>query len=416
MPINNITQTISELPAAGRRGVDVQTVFVNKQEDFQDHLQGTTVTELNTLKDQLNTRIGEINSTTTTMNGYATSASSSATTATTKAGEASTSATAALTSKNQASTFATNSSNSATKASQWADNNYDVEVEAGKYSAKHWATVAQSSAVEDTKGANIASASTITVGTAGLGDYIHITGTTTITSLGAATSAGTRRTLIFDGALTLTHNATSLICPNSVSIVTIAGTAIEVIAETTTDWRVVSITHPSVSFTELGYLNGVTSAIQTQLNTKFTTTSATTSTAGIVELATDAETITGTDTTRAITPANLRSAFNKTGTAPMFACRAWVNFNGTGTVAMRASGNVSSITDNEVGDYTVNFTTNMPDVNYVVTETHSANNGTQHAAGLTLLSTGSVRLKFSLDGSSSYPATDPDTATVGIIR
>lgn len=45
-------------------------------------------------------------------------------------------------------------------------------------------------------------------------------------------------------------------------------------------------------------------------------------------------------------------------------CRAWVNFNGTGTVAIRASFNVSSITDNGVGDYTVNFTTAMPDANY----------------------------------------------------
>ena len=45
-------------------------------------------------------------------------------------------------------------------------------------------------------------------------------------------------------------------------------------------------------------------------------------------------------------------------------CRAWVNFNGTGTVAIRASFNVSSITDNGVGLYTVNFTTAMPDVNY----------------------------------------------------
>jgi hypothetical protein len=52
------------------------------------------------------------------------------------------------------------------------------------------------------------------------------------------------------------------------------------------------------------------------------------------------------------------------GTAPIYMCRAWVNFNGTGTVAIRASGNVSSITDNGVGDYTVNFTTAMPDANY----------------------------------------------------
>ncbi len=47
-----------------------------------------------------------------------------------------------------------------------------------------------------------------------------------------------------------------------------------------------------------------------------------------------------------------------------YVARAWVNFNGTGTVAIRASGNVSSITDNGTGNYTVNFTTAMPDVNY----------------------------------------------------
>jgi hypothetical protein len=55
----------------------------------------------------------------------------------------------------------------------------------------------------------------------------------------------------------------------------------------------------------------------------------------------------------------------QTGAAPIYAARAWVNFNGTGVVAIRASGNVSSITDNGVGDYTVNFTTAMPDANYV---------------------------------------------------
>jgi hypothetical protein len=52
------------------------------------------------------------------------------------------------------------------------------------------------------------------------------------------------------------------------------------------------------------------------------------------------------------------------GSAPSYTCRAWVNFNGTGTVAIRASGNVSSITDNGTGDYTVNFTNAMPDANY----------------------------------------------------
>ena len=53
--------------------------------------------------------------------------------------------------------------------------------------------------------------------------------------------------------------------------------------------------------------------------------------------------------------------------AAAYGCRAWVNFNGTGTVAIRESGNVSSITDNGTGDYTINFTTAMPDANYSAT-------------------------------------------------
>jgi hypothetical protein len=44
--------------------------------------------------------------------------------------------------------------------------------------------------------------------------------------------------------------------------------------------------------------------------------------------------------------------------------KAWVNFNGEGTVSIRASFNVSSITDNGTGDYTVNFITALPDANY----------------------------------------------------
>ena len=50
--------------------------------------------------------------------------------------------------------------------------------------------------------------------------------------------------------------------------------------------------------------------------------------------------------------------------AVAYGCRAWVNFNGTGTVAIRASGNVTSITDSGVGIYVVNFTNAMPDANF----------------------------------------------------
>jgi hypothetical protein len=52
--------------------------------------------------------------------------------------------------------------------------------------------------------------------------------------------------------------------------------------------------------------------------------------------------------------------------ATAYGCRAWVNFDGTGTVSIRASGNVSSITDNGVGNYNVNFLNAMPNANYTV--------------------------------------------------
>lgn len=64
------------------------------------------------------------------------------------------------------------------------------------------------------------------------------------------------------------------------------------------------------------------------------------------------------------TSGNLQFNSGYGSVATAYGCRAWVNFNGQGTVAIRASGNVSSITDNGAGDYTVNFTTAMPDANY----------------------------------------------------
>jgi hypothetical protein len=62
-------------------------------------------------------------------------------------------------------------------------------------------------------------------------------------------------------------------------------------------------------------------------------------------------------------------------------CRAWVNFNGTSTVAIRASFNVSSITDNGTGDYTVNFTTALADANYSTSVTSATNSGSYSTAG-----------------------------------
>jgi len=86
---------------------------------------------------------------------------------------------------------------------------------------------------------------------------------------------------------------------------------------------------------------------------------------------TGASTLATTVASPTFTTPNINSAQFATvsGTAPIYTCRAWVNFNGTGTVAIRASGNVSSITDTGTGRYTVNLTTAMPDANYCVVVT-----------------------------------------------
>jgi hypothetical protein len=96
-------------------------------------------------------------------------------------------------------------------------------------------------------------------------------------------------------------------------------------------------------------------------------------------------------TSTLVTNATLPTQLNASGSAPIYACRAWVNFNGTGTVAIRASGNVSSITDNGTGDYTVNFTTAMSDANYTALYSigdNSISNGIAYAQTATFSTTG----------------------------
>jgi hypothetical protein len=80
-------------------------------------------------------------------------------------------------------------------------------------------------------------------------------------------------------------------------------------------------------------------------------------------------------------------------------CRAWVNFNGTGTAVIRASFNVTSLVDNGTGDYTVNFTNAMPDVNY---------------AGL--VSCGGGSINSGAFGGSRAPTQDDPTTTAFRLR
>jgi uncharacterized protein (AIM24 family) len=104
--------------------------------------------------------------------------------------------------------------------------------------------------------------------------------------------------------------------------------------------------------------------------------------------------------------------------AVAYGCRAWVNFNGTGTVAIRASGNVSSITDNGTGDYTVNFTTAMPDANYSVTTSGFESQGSYVTSGFGIRS-GTAPTTSSVRGSCiSYAGSyvDPTYVLVVIFR
>lgn len=212
----------------------------------------------------------------------------------------------------------------------------------------------------------------------------------------------------------------------------------------------------TVTAAEISYLDGVTDLIQVQLNARQPldsqlTALAALSTSGILStngtsvfartliagtgitisnaeggtgnpniaasIASQAEAEAGTDNTKVMTPLRLRNALNATGTAPTYACRAWVNFNGTGTVAIRASGNVSSITDNGSGDYTVNFTTAMSDANYCA----NISLGSSGALAATIGTISGVAptasaLRFDARATNTGALTDPVYASVSIFR
>lgn len=114
---------------------------------------------------------------------------------------------------------------------------------------------------------------------------------------------------------------------------------------------------------------------------------------------------------------SFNSGYGSVATA--YGCRAWVNFNGTGTVAIRASGNVSSITDNNVGDYTVNFTNAMPDANYSavvsggMSGAGAAYGSASSSVGGSITTTSSVRINTR---NTAGTLTDADTVMVAIIR
>ena len=103
--------------------------------------------------------------------------------------------------------------------------------------------------------------------------------------------------------------------------------------------------------------------------------------------------------------------------ATAYGCRAWVNFNGSGTVAIRASGNVTSITDNGTGNYTVNFTNAITDANYSFNlsrgRTGAQNGGVVAATNTNAPTTTSLRI---ISFNETYGGHDDDYMSVSIFR
>jgi len=103
--------------------------------------------------------------------------------------------------------------------------------------------------------------------------------------------------------------------------------------------------------------------------------------------------------------------------ATAYGCRAWVNFDGTGTPAIRASGNVSSITDEGTGRYQINFSTSMPDVNFAAFVSGNATTDSYSSSRqfnmIKTRATGSVDVEFIDDGGGNA---DPSYVGVGVFR
>jgi hypothetical protein len=115
--------------------------------------------------------------------------------------------------------------------------------------------------------------------------------------------------------------------------------------------------------------------------------------------------------------ANLQFNSGYGSVATAYGCRAWVNFNGTGTVAIRDSGNISSITDINTGTFQVNFTTNMPDANYCTTLGARPDGGGTNGRSIifgTPYSTSAVRIGFINAADTGY--LDPDIYCVAVFR
>jgi hypothetical protein len=190
-------------------------------------------------------------------------------------------------------------------------------------------------------------ATTTPIWTTASGNILDVTGTATITNFPAAPQAGARRIAYFAAGTILTDNA-NIDVEGDANYTIVAGDRVEIEALTTTTFKAWISKKTGAPVLGSNSINqGNTSVVITDAGT------------GKIEQTVDGVII------GELTTAARRSTIDGGSTLyPEYKNRAWVNFNGTGVIAIRGSGNVTSITDNGTGSYTVNFTTALPDTNY----------------------------------------------------
>ena len=201
--------------------------------------------------------------------------------------------------------------------------------------------------------ADVASAATLDLG-AQASRHLRVTGTTAISAFGTAAS-GVRKELRFAAALTLNHNATSLILPGGVAISVAAGDTATAVSLGAGNWLMTDYQRANGQ-----PLNGVIPGAAAG-------SGLTVSAPGLLGRSSAGS--------GAVEEVMLGRGLSFASGVLNSSVRGWLNFNGTGTVAIRGHEGISSITDNGTGDYSVNYSFTLPDTNYAVVFGGSSTNG-----------------------------------------
>ena len=289
--------------------------------------------------------------------------------------------------------------------------------------------VVRSLAASDT----IAAAATTDLGSKTYATFLTLTGTaTTITGLGTV-SAGIYKFVVYNAAHSVTHNATSLILQGGASHTFANGDVSLFVSLGSGNWRELFYSGgayqpldadltaiAALAVTDGNFIvgNGSTWVAESgaTARTSLGIVAASDTAAGIVELATNAEAVTGTDTARATTPAGVAAALAATS---VNALKAWVRFDGTSGTITAGSSNVASVTRNGLADYTVNFSPALSDANYCF---NISMEGVAGASGYVVpmqigtLSTTALQIKTLAPSNGAGPTTDATKICVSIFR